>query len=200
MTGITRKKRAGVRPGGFLAGAVLMIGLASSWLTPCSGMDTLTQAELGELSGRTGITMAFGDTVKVEASFNALSFGDLDGWGNSQDDNAGWLVLIGDGSNTGTLSSIIPQGAITTIDVGTTGAVSCTPAGGAPYAGILIPASTPFFTFSLTKAVIGLSYPATVNICLSNAVQLGERVGYMNATNLMIEKADMKSTCYIWAH
>lgn len=201
-----KQKRAGGKTGGLVAGAILMMGLAFAWLTPCSGMDALTQSELGELSGRSGITMAFGSAITVEATFNSLSFGDTDGWGNNpaRAQNPGWLVLIGDGSNTGTLSSSIPQGSILTIDVGTTGGAACAIAGPAPHAGIVIPANTPFFTFSLTKAVIGLQDPTTVNICLTNsatqAVGSMEKIGLMRSENLLIDKVDRLSTCYVWAH
>lgn len=205
MTGIRRKK-TGKKRLGFVAGAVLVMGLAASWLTPCSGMDTLTQAELGELSGQQGISIGFGSAVTVKATFNSLSQGDTDGWGNpgGVNANAGWLVLIGNGTNTGILSNSIPAGAVMDIDVGTTGAGTCLIAGGAPYAGIAIPPNTSFFSFSLTKATIDLAYPATLYVCLTNsatqAVALMDRVGIINATDLVIDKADMKSTCYIWAH
>jgi hypothetical protein len=203
MTGIKRK-RTGKKLGHFVAGAVLIMGLASSWLTPCSGMDALTQSELGELSGQQGISIGFGSSITVKATFNSMSQGDTDGWGNGVNANAGWLVLIGNGSNTGVLSNSIPAGAVMDIDVGRTGGTPCTVAGPAPYAGILVPANTAFFSFSLTKATIGLAYPMTVNICLTNSatqnVALMDRVGIINATALMIDKADMKSTCYIWAH
>jgi hypothetical protein len=203
MTGIKRKK-TGKKRLGFVAGAVLVMGLAASWLTPCSGMDTLTQSELGELSGQQGISIGFGSAVTVKATFNLLSQGDTDGWGNGTNANAGWLVLVGTGTNTGVLSNSIPEGAIMDIDVGTTGAGTCAIAGGAPYAGIAIPPSTTFFSFSLTKATIGLAYPTTVYVCLTNsatqAVGSMDKVGVINATQLVIDKADMKSTCYIWAH
>lgn len=189
-----------------MTGAILVIGLTFPWLPPCSGMDALTQSELNELSGRAGITMAFSSPATVEARFNSLGIGDTDGWGaiGGQNDNPGWLVLIGTGANTGYLRSTIPANAVMTFDVGTTGGTSCPIAGAAPYAGILIPANTPFFSFSLTEAIIGLQTPTTVNIKLTSGATLAagsmESVGFMRAQNLMIEKDNIKSTCYIWVH
>jgi hypothetical protein len=194
-----------------MAGAVLM-GLFFCWFSPCSGMEVLTQGELEKLSGRTGISLAFGGRfTPMRATFRSLSQGDTDGWGGktatwaaAQDDNPGWLVLIGNGTNTGSLSFTVPDGVVMSVDVGRTGASACTPAGGAPYAGLSIPANTPFFTFSMTDAVITLGVPTTVNICLTNdaaqAVGSMEVVGRMNMDTLMIDKAVMKSECYIWAH
>lgn len=198
------KKRTGVKRIGVTAGAVLMLGLLSSWLTPCSGMDALTQGEMEQLSGQTGISMAFCGSSTIEASFNSLSpFGDTDGWGNSQDDDPGWLTLIGDGSNTGYLRITIPDGAVMTVDVATTGATTCLPAGAA-YGGIRIPPSTTFFTFTLTKATIELQNPDTVNIMATNDPTTGpasmDLVGWMKPVGLAIDKVDQTSTCYIWAH
>lgn len=196
-----------------MAGAVLM-GLLLCWFSPCSGMDVLTPDELESLSGRHGISLAFGGRfTAMKATFRSISQGDPDGWGvGSHDDNAGWLVLIGNGSNTGTLSFVVPDGVQMDVNVGTTGASACNPAGGAPYAGILIPANTSFFTFSMTDALISLYDPLTVNICLTNNAGLTvdgdwpedtvndmEIVGWMQTEELKIDKAVMKSECYIWA-
>ena len=200
MTG-KRKKRAGVKLISFVAGAVLMTGLVSSWLTPCSGMDTLTRSELGELSGQDGLSIAWCDDVTATQTFTSIGQGDTDGWGNNQDNNAGWIVLIGTGSNTGYVS-VTTKEAVLTVDVATAGATTCTP-GGASYAGIKVPAGVTFFTFSLTQANIELVNPETVYICGTYNSQItpaASRVGWMKPVGLAIDKADMKSTCYIWAH
>jgi hypothetical protein len=205
-----KKKKTSERWNEALVVAILLTGIAFQWCAPCYGMDALTCTEMNELSGKAGINIAFPDAVTVQASFRSMSQGDTDGWGGkaavwaaNPDDNPGWLVLIGSGSNSGYLRTTIPAGAYMTIDVASTGAATCLVAGGAPYAGIAVPPNTPFFSFSLTKAVIGLQTPYTVNIKLTNDATLApvnmETVGFMHAENLMINKSDMKSTCYIWA-
>jgi hypothetical protein len=198
-----RQKRVGeVKPDGLKTGLVLIFILACLWLPPCWAMDALTLSEMNDLSGQIGLSIAFRGTSTVEAEFNSLCYGDPDGlalWAG----DAGWLVLIGTGSNSGYLRTVIPDDAEMTIDVGTTGGSVCTP-GGAGYLGIAIPANTPFFTFTLTKAFIDLAYPPTVNIRLGANPQAGtsnELVGAMQATKLAIEKdPNMTSRCYIWAH
>lgn len=222
MTSIIRKQRAGEKPGGFLAGAMLIL-LASCWLTPCSGMEALTQSELGELSGQTGITMVFHGTDTFIAGpttitgamitaqqFTCLSQGDSDGWGaaGGQDHNPGWLVLIGNGANTGYLTFTVPNDTHITIDVGTTTG-ACTPKSDCP--GFVIPANKSYFTFSMTNADIGLIDPTTVNISLTddpmeddNSATLVsaemDMIGWMRTEKLMIDKSDMTSKCFIWAH
>jgi hypothetical protein len=199
-----KKRQKGTKLGGFLAGAILIMGIAFFRLTPSYAMDAMTRSELDELSGKAGINMVFRDAVTVEASFHSLSIGDTDGWdGNAANDNAGWLVLIGTGSTTGYLRTTIPAESILTVDAAVTGASSCAVAGGAPYAGIVVPANTPFFSFSLTDTDIGLQTPETVWVKLTHSATIAatsmETVGFMNVTNLMIDKDDIKSTCYIWA-
>jgi hypothetical protein len=199
MTG-QRGKKAGVKIG-LVAGAILLMGFASAWLTPCSGMDALTQSEMGNLSGQYGISMGICGSSTIIASFQSIAMGDTDGWGNSQDDTAGWIVLIGTGSNWGYLTFTVPDGAQMTFDVATTGASTCAPS---PYAAIKIPPNTPFFTFTLTKATIGLINPTTVNLRSNDTATESagsmDPIGWMKPVGLAIDKADMKSTCYIWAH
>jgi hypothetical protein len=200
MTGKTRK-RAGVKLIGFVTGTILMLGFVAYLLPPCSAMDAMTQSEMGQFSGQQGITLGFGSTSTVIATFNSLSWGDSDGWGNSQDNNPGWIVLIGDGSNTGVLSTTVPCGAIMNIDVATTGGSTCSPG---DFGGIAIPPNTSYFTFTLTKATIGLDTPTTINIMGTNNPNglpgTMDLVGYVYPVNIMIDKADMTSTCYVWAH
>lgn len=201
MTGIIRK-RAGVKLVGFVAGTILMMGFVNYLLPPCSAMDAMTQSEMGGLSGQQGITLGFGSTVTIIATFHSLSQGDSDGWGvGGQDDNPGWIVLIGDGSNTGVLSSTIPCGAEMTFDVATTGGSTCSPG---DFGGIAIPPNTPYFIFTLSKLTIGLNTPETVDIRTATnpngAPGTMDLVGHMKPVNVMIDKADMTSTCYVWAH
>lgn len=198
---VKRKKRTGLKRVGLMAGAVLLMEFASSWLNPCSGMDALTQTEMGKLSGQSGISMGIMGTSTIVASFQTIAMGDTDGWGTSQVDLAGWIVLIGTGTNWGYISVAVPDCAQMTIDAATTGAGTCTPSA---YGGIKIPPNTPFFTFTLTNASIGLINPTTVYIRTSdNATESAgsmDPVGWMKPVGLAIDKADMKSTCYIWAH
>lgn len=210
---IIRMQRAG---GKLLAGAWLML-LAAGWLTPCSGMEALTQEELGDLSGKNGISMGFIGDRTVTQSFQCIAQGDSDGWGTLQDgtttpntDTAhqGWLVLIGNGANTGNLNFTVPDNTIMHIDAGTTSGV-CTPKSGCP--GFVIPANRTYFTFTMSDADIGLIDPTTVWVALTNdpydddnagtAIQTEmEMVGWMRSENLKIEKAHMTSKCFIWAH
>ena len=201
-----RQKKMGIKPDGLNAGLVLVLILACFWLPPCWAMDALTLSEMNDLSGQIGLSIGFRGITTVEASFTTLCYGDPDGlalWTGSPEPDAGWLVLIGDGSNTGYLRTVIPDDAEMTIDVGTTGNTACTPAG-TGYLGIVIPANTPFFTFTLTKAFIDLAYPATVNVRLGanpGAGASNELIGVMQATKLAIEKdPNVTSRCFIWAH
>ena len=90
------------------------------------------------------------------------------------------------------------------IDVGRSGAGTCSPVSkefNVAYQGIAIPPQTPFFTFSLTDTDIGLSLPDSyIYIRLSDQASSGELVGKMICENLMIDKDEMTSSCYIWAH
>jgi hypothetical protein len=176
------------------------------WLTPCSGMDAMTQSEMGVMCGRAGLTMAFGSMFTTQSTFQALSWGDPDGWGATGgiNHNAGWLVLIGTGSNTGKLSVTIPAGVEMKVSAATTGNCTFTPGSGP---GLAIPKYTPFFTFSLSDVDISLVTPTTIWINLSPASgqrssseSWNDSMGLLRATNLMIDKADKESTLYIWAH
>lgn len=201
--GVKREKEKKIRLVAVLTGFILMFSFAAISPLPCAGMEALTQDELGDLSGSIGVSLTFINPVTVRATFTALTFGDTDGWGDGtlNDDNAGWLVLVGTGSNTASLNVEIPASSQLDIDVGTTGASACSPEGGAPYAGLSIPANTSFFTFSLTETNIVLTTPETIRIGLSSsAYSVGTLMGYMKAENVAIDKADKKSTCYIWAH
>jgi hypothetical protein len=201
---MTGKKQ---KPGWVSMTAGIALVVIFCLLTPCSGMDAMTQSEMGDMCGRAGLTMAFGSTcTATKATFHALNWGDPDGWGATGGINhyAGWLVLIGSGSNTATLSVTIPAGAEMKVSAATTGACTFTPGSGP---GLAIPPITSFFTFSLSDVDIGLQTPTTIWINLSPAS--GQRssseswkdsMGLMRATNLMIDKADKESTLYIWAH
>jgi len=206
MASIIRIKRVG---GKILAG-VWLITLACGGLNPCSGMEAMTQSELNEMIGYSGITMrSDGTVVFARQQFQSICQGDKDGWGNSQDDNIGWLVMIGNGVNTGALTFTVPNATEVTIDVGTTTG-ACTPAG-ATCPGFVIPSGTSYFTFSMTDADIGLQTPTTVSVALastplndgSTATAISsemELIGWIMPVNLMIDKANMTSHCYIWAH
>jgi hypothetical protein len=215
-----RKKRAGVKLFGFIAGAILMMGIVSSWLSPCSGMDALTQSELGELSAQVGIDIGFCDTttnaVKIRANFQTISFGDTDGWGNGIDQHPGWIILRGrDSTKWGQLFVALPSGAQMSIDAASTG--SCTYTPGSGYGAIRIPPDTPFFTFSLTETKIGLINPTTVEIVSSDTsdprsnslgIEDANKVGWIKPDGLAIEldpydPSDSTrgvSRCYIWPH
>ena len=205
MTGKRKKRQtAGNRPKRTAVYTILTFGFIFTGLFPGWGMEALTQAELSQLAGQQGITIGFGSDVSVEATFHSLCQGDPDGWGNSQNDSAGWLVLMGSGTNTAALKVTIPGGSIMEIDVGRSGAGTCSPVSkefNVAYQGIAIPPQTPFFTFSLTDTDIGLSLPDSyIYIRLSDQASSGELVGKMICENLMIDKDEMTSSCYIWAH
>jgi hypothetical protein len=114
-------------------------------------MDTLTYAEMEELSGQVGISVTWCQNGTATQTFTSLTPvpGDPDGWGvGLGDQGAGYLVFIGTGSNTGTIRISTPSKAMLTVDVGTTGAGTCQPAQTVatdPYAGIQIPPNTTFF-------------------------------------------------------
>jgi hypothetical protein len=169
-------------------------------------MDTLTHSEMEKLSGQTGISVTWCGTATTKQTFTSLTPipGDPDGWGNSQDDDPGYLVFIGTGSNTGYIGITTPEGTVFTCDVGTSGATGCQPAGGAPYAGIQVPADTTFFTFTLSTFTLNLVNPETVNIMAatspSGAPGTMDQVGWIKPTGLAIDKVDQTSTCYIWRH
>ncbi len=143
--------------------------------------------------------MGFASPATVRATFTSLSFGDSDGWGDGTGgtNNAGWLVLTGNGAE---LNIEIPANAQLDIDVGHT-VSTCAPKSGAAYAGLKIPADSTFFTFSLTETNIVLVVPDTVYIGLSQSgSSVGDYMGYMRADNVAIDKANKKSSCYIWTH
>lgn len=200
MSGKTKNRRGG-KLIGLVAGAVLMIGFASPCLPPCSGMDTMTLSEMGDLSGQSGISMALGSSVTVGQQFRSISYGDPDGWGNSQDDNPGYIVLIGTGTNWGYININIPCGTQIDFDVATSGNSTCTPSA---YPGVAIPPSTSFICFSLTEFYFELINPTTVNIraTYNPTITAGsmDPVGWMKPTGLSIVKDSKKSSCYIWAH
>ncbi len=191
-----------------------LMGMALLFLSPCWGMDALTESELGELTGKTGITMGFSSDFTVKATFNSITFGDKDGWGAgasyTTDQHPGWLVLVGESlGNTGSLSFSVPAGAQVDLDVGVTGATTtCHPAGTGAYNGIAIPKSTPFLTFTLSDVDITLDTPDTVNICLTDnpneAVSSMEDIGWMEMKGLDIDlrskERGLTSQAFIWVH
>ena len=186
---------------------ILTFGFVFTGLFPGWGMEALTQAELSQLAGQQGITIGFGSDVSVEATFSSLCQGDPDGWGDGLGYSEGWLVLINDGTNTGGLSVTVPAGAIMEIDVGRTGASTCSPVSkefNVTYQGLAIPPDTTFFTFSLTDTDIGLSLPDSfIYIRLADQASSTDddlTIGRMICENLMIDKDEMISSCYIWAH
>jgi hypothetical protein len=173
-------------------------------------MDTMTQSEMSDLRGRSGLAAGFCTAITWSYEFNSLDTGDLDGWGDgsASDPNRyeGWLVMTGTGSNSGELGITIPAGAKLYIDVATTGACTYYPRG-ASQPGFAIPASTSFFSLSLTDVNILLEPPETVwiNLSTSPGVRGGseawlDSVGSIKPVNVAIDKADMAtSTLYVWA-
>lgn len=204
MASVIKTKRMGEK----ILAVVWLIVLTGGGLIPCSAMEALTQSELNEMIGYSGITMKWNGTVNLSRQvFQSMCQGDDDGWGNNQDDNDGWLVLIGNGLNTGSLTFTVPNATEITIDVATTTG-ACTPKGDL-CPGFVIPAGTSYFTFSMSDADIGLQTPTTVSVALtedpradnSTAVSSQmELVGWIMPVNLMIDKDTMVSHCYIWAH
>jgi hypothetical protein len=210
MAGI-RKEKVGENLVGSLKSLVLVLGLIILLISPCFGMDALTQDEMGDLSGRIGLSIQFsspGTVSGVAATFSGLNFGDSDGWGGTTpgDDNPGWLVLTGmDGTQTARLSVGVKDGTQLDIDVGTNDTNNpCNVAGGSPYLGIAVPAHTSFFSFSLTDTDIVLVTPETIKIALTDTPASpadADVMGYMRAENVKIAKESGRlSQCFIWAH
>lgn len=208
-----KMKLIGCRAVFFLTMAILFF-----WQNPCRGMDAMTMEELGEFTGQDGISIGFGGGMTVSLTFNSISFGDTDGWGDGTAGNnsAGWLLLVGTGTNTGTLSATIPKDAVMSIDVGTVCASTAYyPLGQSTHPGFSIPRGKSFFTFSLTNTIITLDDPETVYVCLApsssatGAVSATNRnrgniVGWMKTSGLAIDLEETSQTdpsrCFIWAH
>ena len=168
----------------------------------------MTQSEMAEMSGQTGIVMSSIGDISVRAQFETISFGDSDGWGanGGVNHNAGWLVLIGTGTNYGYLTITVPSQTTFSADVGTV--VGCTfhPEG---YNGISIPIGSSFFSFSLTDTDITLYNPDTINIMLSNlsgssaSLANMDRAGWIKPDGVSIildPQGGAVSKCFIWAH
>lgn len=218
MTG-KKRKAVGV---GRAAGIALVVMFCR--LTPCWGMDAMTQAEMGDTCGRSGITVVFGNTFTMSNSFTSLNQGDGDGWGaiGGVNDNPGWLVLMGNGTNRGEITVSLPQGTVMKISAASTGSCTYTPPSEtvvvdtaystpktrtASYGGLKVPMNTPFFTFSLSDTNIVLTTPTTIWINLSEnrGTRSGteawlDSAGLMRATNVTVDKYNMESTLYVWAH
>lgn len=192
---------------GTTARASLAVGIALAVilcrLTPCWGMDVMSEKELNNLQGQAGLTLSYCGTMTITQSFRSLNQGDPDGWGMGYSANPGWLVLYGNGSNSGYIRIVIADGARWNFDVGRTGASVCYPISSVTHPGFQIPANTPFFVFGLTNTSISLQDPTTVNIYFSNAAHTapaGDRVGYIKESGVAIDKRSMPSELYLWAH
>jgi len=168
-------------------------------------MEAMTLSEMGDMCGRAGITFGVCGRFTTQAAFQSINIGDSDGWGNTGgvDAYAGWLVLVGTGTNTGYIRIVIEDGAQMTFDAGRTDATFC-PITGTANPNAAVPANKSFFVFGLTDTIINLEDPTTINLYLSNAAHTypaNDRIGFLWDEGVAIEKdPNMDSTLYIWYH
>ncbi len=155
---------------------------------PAMAMDTISDSDLGGITGQAGVTIAFGGTTTTTISFTALSWGDPDGYGSA---TAGYLVING---GTVSVASQILDGEELTLDVATAGA------GGLTVNSVVIPGNTSFIRVGLPDMSNNVNLPSTMNIGLGSASNtISGTLGTLSLTNLSVG-VDNGSALYIYAH
>ncbi len=156
---------------------------------PAMAMDTISDSDLGGITGQAGVTIAFGGTTTTTISFTALSWGDPDGVGGTT--TAGYLIING---GTVSVASQILDGEELTLDVATAGA------GGLTVNSVSIPASTSFIRVGLPDMQNTVTVPSTMNIGLANdSTTIDGTLGTLHLENLSVG-VDNGNALYIYAH
>ncbi|MDY6905812.1 MAG: hypothetical protein SWH61_14135 [Thermodesulfobacteriota bacterium] len=152
-------------------------------------MDSISDADLGGITGQAGVTIAFGGNQTTEVTFDAVSWGDPDGMGGANQ-TAGWVIFDG----TIGISVIIADGEMLTIDVAT--------ANGAAYSvgNVTIADGTTFVAIGLPSQTINVDTPSTLAIGLgTSAGSIAGTIGLLNLENLSVSPGT-PDALYIYAH
>jgi len=163
---------------------ILVLPMSALALEKMSGKD------LNDVSGQAGVTIAFGGTSTTIIAFSQVSWGDEDGCGGAACDSAGWIII--DGAIT--ITQVIADGQMLTLDVGTTTAV-CTPAGA-----VVIPTATSYIAVGLPTTTTSIAVPSTLAIGLGNtSTVIDGTLGLLYLQNLTVTPGT-PDVLYIWAH
>ena len=168
----------------------LLIALVACALiaVPAMAMDTISDSDLGGITGQAGVTIAFGGTTTTTISFTALSWGDPDGVGTA---TAGYLVING---GTVSVASQILDGQELTLDVATANGGTFT------VGSVSIPANTSFIKVGLPDMQNTVTVPSTINIGLANgSTTIDGTLGTLHLENLSVG-VDNGNALYIYAH
>ncbi len=170
-----------------LIAALLALPMSAMALEKMSGED------LGGVVGQAGVTIAFGGTSTTTISFSQVNWGDPDGLAGTCGNNAGWIII--DGGIV--IEQVIACGETLTLDIGTTGAGTCTIANPCS---VDIPGGTTFIAVGLPSMSLSISVPQTLTICLGNAAgTITGTLGILNLVNLNVDSGT-PNVLYIWAH
>ncbi len=193
MNGMKNRKKhtAKGKPHPFLkTGLALITGclLLSGLMQPPEviAMDTLTLRELSAVTANAGITIAGGDTIAAESSFNSLNISDPDA--------TGWIVINGSGATSNaTITNTIGEGEKIVLDFAKT-------PDGTTFTEhhVTIPADTVFLTGSLPGVYPEIELPTTMTLGLgTSAGTVAKTIGVcqfinVTATAVAIERG------YVW--
>jgi hypothetical protein len=172
----------------------LAVLIAALLALPMSAMalEKMSGADLGDVTGQAGVTIAFGGTTTTTISFSQVNWGDPDGLGGTCGSNPGWIIL--DGSVV--IEQVIACGETLTLDVGTTGAGTCL----LPPCSVAVPGTTTFIAVGLPTVTLSIGVPATMTIGLgTTSGTISGTLGILNLRGLSVT-AGSPTALYIWAH
>ncbi len=165
----------------------LVVGALLALPMSAVAMDALTQNQLGNVDGQAGLSIGFGSSVVTEISFNALSWGDPDGYSTA--DSAGWLIIDG----TIGITLTVGQGEILEVDIAYT-------SGATTFNSVTIPAGRTFLALSLPSTDINVTVPETLNIGFgTQAANMDCTLGMLNLSGLNVSVGAIDSL-YVWCH
>ena len=172
----------------------LLVLIVALMALPMSAMalEKMSGGDLDGVTGQAGVTIAFGGAATTTISFSALSWGDPDGVDGTCGSAAGWVIIQGVVS----VDQVIACGEMLTLDIGTTGAGTCS----MPPCAIDIPGGTTFIAVGLPTMTLDITVPETLTVGLGTAANtISGTIGLLNLAGLSVS-AGTPDALYIWAH
>ncbi len=159
---------------------------------PAMAMDTISDSDLGGITGQAGVTIAFGGTTTTTISFTGLSWGDPDGVGSA---TAGFLTIKSSTTtDPATVTSRILDGEELTLDVATASGGTFT------VGSVSIPSGKSFIKVGLPDMSTTVNLPSTINIGLGSASNtISGTLGTLSVSDISVG-VDNGNALYIYAH
>ncbi len=165
----------------------LLVGALLALPMSAMAMEKINNSDLEGVSGQAGLTLGFGSTVVTEISFNALSWGDPDGYSTAN--SAGWLIIDGAIS----ITTNIAQGGTLALDIAYTAAATT-------FNGVTIPAGRTFLALDLPGTSINVTVPETLYIGFGTQASIMDcTLGMLNLSGLSVSMGSVDNL-YVWCH